>query len=477
MQKTAQKRSIINKLKEMSNVGGKAAEKFFDPEFLKVMQSLRKTDDDIRSIVAGKTIDSGSVGKDAVSLKQLLKEAKSNFNKREYMATVADLSRFNNKMKEIVNAIHTLNLNVDAIHGRFLFKGLQDTDSERFEHLRQLSKEYEEEKTKKAAAELNQYFVKEANILDWWHNIRTPRGRALAAWEKRYPKIVSKLKEGTLSVLVKAEALYSAVLSALDEMAMYRAQRNVGTKAKKVDDKSKDVKVQEENNKSYFGAAQKITNAYSTFNAAFKTYYSTEVQPWVEKLEIFKEQTAPAAQETVEKQQELEIEPGSGYKINPATVGIPTAEELKQSVDEAPDTARQNVPTGAPTATPVVQVQAPAAQVQTPTVTTVPAVTQQTPVNAPEVVVRKVKTPNPAAASRVQEGVDEAARKAQEAAAKFKAMQPKQTHVKFYETLESMSNESPIILANYITKYAKSIQLTDLETSIKLFNISKSIKG
>jgi len=50
-------------------------------------------------------------------------------------------------------------------------------------------------------------------------------------------------------------------------------------------------------------------------------------------------------------------------------------------------------------------------------------------------------------------------------------------HKRFYESLQSLSNEEPIILVNYISKYAKYIQNTDLETAIKLFNIVKDIRG
>ena len=293
MQKTAQERGFINKLREMTNISGRAAEKFFDPEFRKIMESLKETDNNIRSIAAGKSIDDGSVGKDHVSLKQLLKEAKSNFNKKEYMAAVADLSRFNNKMKEIVLSIHTLDADVNAIHGKFLFQGLQNSDKEedkaRFEHLRQLHKEYEESKAKKARLELQQLFIKEAGIGDWLYSVTNRRGKALSFWEKRYPKLVGKLKSDTLGILNKSNALFNLTIISLDEMAKHRAQRNVGSKEKEQKVDKNKVKVQEESNKSYFGAASKIVHAHNTYNAAFIAYYETAVLPYVEKYKIFQE--------------------------------------------------------------------------------------------------------------------------------------------------------------------------------------------
>jgi hypothetical protein len=53
----------------------------------------------------------------------------------------------------------------------------------------------------------------------------------------------------------------------------------------------------------------------------------------------------------------------------------------------------------------------------------------------------------------------------------------KGAHTKFYTTLESLSSESPVLLAAYIAKYARAIQATDPSTSIQLFKIAKNIKG
>jgi hypothetical protein len=50
-------------------------------------------------------------------------------------------------------------------------------------------------------------------------------------------------------------------------------------------------------------------------------------------------------------------------------------------------------------------------------------------------------------------------------------------HRKFFESLQTLSNESPIILAGYIAKYAKAIEKTDPVVALKLFNVVKSIRG
>ena len=51
-----------------------------------------------------------------------------------------------------------------------------------------------------------------------------------------------------------------------------------------------------------------------------------------------------------------------------------------------------------------------------------------------------------------------------------------ETHKKFYEALQKMSNESPSIIASFIKKYALNIQYTDLSTAVQLLKVANSIK-
>src|ERR1700722_8619283 len=119
MQKIAQRRGILNKLREMTNVSGVAAEKFFNPQFQEVMENLRQVDDNIRSIVSGQSIDSGDPGKDPTSLKKLIQSAKSNLNRREYMTAVAELGRFHKKLFDMITEIGNLHSKVDEVHHQF----------------------------------------------------------------------------------------------------------------------------------------------------------------------------------------------------------------------------------------------------------------------------------------------------------------------------------------------------------------------
>lgn len=429
MQKTAQKRSILNRLREMTNVSGIAAEKFFNPEFQKVMESLRAKDDTIRSIVAGEAIGDGDPGNDAVSLKSLLKTIKSNINRREYMSAVADLGRFHKKAFDIVQEISSLNVDVDAVHHEFLFKDLGD------EH-----KKYLHDMKTRFAHSQKESFVKEASIMDFFYNIGTKRGRALAAWEKRYPKQVGKLKKDTATLLSKSEALMDVILSSLKEMASARSIRNVD---------------------AYVKAASKISEKYTGYDQLFRTFYNDNVKGFLEKIELVSP-TAPAPNAKELGQQNLPV-----GKI-PDTVDMPktTPQGPAPGVFQTPTTApmmQQQVDHGSLPYSPTVlspdkrNLVPPAL----PRIQTIPY-EGLTPVDT-------IPSPPPPM-SDAPEGEFKSDQVAKE-------MWGKKSHNKFLQSLEALSQENPLIVASYITTYAHSIKRTDPNTSTKLLKLAKNIKG
>lgn len=89
-------RGIFNKLEEMTNLSGlRENTPFLKQKGLKeVMDILRKADDNIRSIVVGKSIGESNIELDGTSLKHLITEAKKNINRREYIIAISFLGRF-----------------------------------------------------------------------------------------------------------------------------------------------------------------------------------------------------------------------------------------------------------------------------------------------------------------------------------------------------------------------------------------------
>jgi hypothetical protein len=437
MQKTAQKRSILNKLREMSNVSGIAAEKFFNPQFQKVMESLRAKDDQIRSIVSGVAIGDGDPGPDPVSLKDLIKSAKSNLNRREYMSAISDLGRFHKKIFDVSQEIKTLSLDIDSVHHEFLFKDLGD---EQKKHLQDL-------KTRFANDQKNS-IIKEASIMDFFYNIGTKRGRALAAWEKRYPKQVGKLKKDTFDLLKNSEKVLSEILSSLKEMASARSTRNV------------DV---------YVKFCKKITDKYESYDSLFKSYYTDNVKGFLEKVEL----VAPTAKVENSKElgkQEVPVEgpkPPNGPSSGPDTIrDVPSLMAPDPSIP-IPLVVQKSPTSVSPTGPTMLSLDQPLPP--PPAIPTEPATAPSTIPSPPPSMSETIPSPPPTMTQPPESGF-----KSDDLA---KQMWGKSAHEKFFDSLKTLSNEEPIILKSYIAKYAKSIQLIDPTVSIQLFNIAKNIKG
>jgi hypothetical protein len=174
---------------------------------------------------------------------------------------------FHKKMQNIVNDIDKFFVDVNKIHHKFLFEGVDD---EKIKRLR-------EHMEPKAASMIADQLLKEAGLVDFLMNIGTKRGRGLAAWEKKYPKETKALRDGGTKLLDSAEALLSNTISVMKEMATARATR-------RPDD--------------YMDAANKIKADFNKFDSGdrgFKSYYQTAIMPWMKiKDEMEKEQAKAA---------------------------------------------------------------------------------------------------------------------------------------------------------------------------------------
>jgi hypothetical protein len=453
MQKTAQKRSVLNRLREMSNVSGIAAEKFFNPQFQEVMENLRAIDASIRAIVTGQEIegadpDPGNTG-DSHSLKDLLKSSKSSFNRREYMTAVADLGRFHKKFFDIVQQVGKLHNKVNEVHHQFLF---QDLDEDRKKQLHDLKSRF--------ATEQRMALVKEASIMDFFYNIGTKRGRALAFYEKRYPKEVNRLKKETNNLLSKSESMLATLLSSLKEMASARATRNVD---------------------KYMTAAAKITKGYENYDKLFKDYYTVNVKGFLEKIELIAP-TKTVSEEGLGKTEiptkeapELDLPPPSTGVVTPGSGGVPPSDPTRPSsefghisVPGSPSIDLKNpqfpsdprLPSNMGPQVPAIPTPADTEPQLTP-----PSMESSQPPSGPAAV-------SPPAVGRTMLGVAPQANPPRPGTIPYTS-----AHNNFMESLISLSKEDPIILSSYIKKYAQSIQGQDPEVAIKLFQIAKSIRG
>lgn len=437
MDKIAQKR-YLSKLREMTNISGARAEEFFSPQFKDVMDKLREIDDNVRSIISGQAIDQGDPGPDPYSAKKLLQDAKMFLNRREYMRAVTSLGEFHKHLAEVVQQINQLDDKVNEVHHQFLFP---DEDKDHRQLLRSLKE--------RLAAEQAQ-LRKEASISDFLHNLINPRGKAMAFYEKRYPRQVAQLKRDATTLLAKSEALLSQILAQLKEMAAARATRNVD---------------------KYVSAAGKIKKGYESYHKLFQTFYNDNVKQY-ENFFMKSPEAAPDSGEvptvktpgateeeipfdlTQEKAPDTEESPQTKVLV-PSSPGSAPPSPIAQTIPAQP--LAPHGP-GEPFGT---------APSFTPGVLTPPRLpTNIGPYGTPGAWQRDT-TPAPP-----PEGMSE-----RPPAEERVTLPPMLAHRQFLTTLESLSGEGPSMLAAFIRKYARSIQNSDPKASAQLFKVAGRIRS
>lgn len=481
LNKQAQRRKkLLEKLTEKSDMNSADVGKFFSPELKRVMGLLKDADDSIRSILSGEKVGTAPSPDDKVSLKDLLKSAKSNFNRREYMASAAELGRFHKKMFDAVKIINTFDLGVNRIHHDFLFQGLNSKQKENIQKLRSHMS------TKAEIA--NFYFIKEAGIMDFFYNLGTQRGRALAAWEKKYPKVAQELKNGLENLLDKAESTLAITLSSLKDMVNFRKNQSID---------------------EYVDTAKEIVKTFNKFDDGkdgFKSFYSSVIKPYLdkqdeyEKLEI--KPTLPVGDENSPEVLIDQVLPPSTPKA-PDTIPTPPnsdmlknlLQENRSGISSAPITPvlpvnhfTTNVSPNGLTL-PIHQTRTlPIAHQNTnqPRTQTIPYLGQPPQVAIPpngkipsfpsEAPDTKPSSTIPISSSDILPDTtpspsgEKTNFKSDQLA---KEMWGKNSH--FINSLQSLSQESPQILGKYISKYAKSIQSNNQELAVELFNLVKRI--
>lgn len=268
MDKTAQKRQIglLNKLREDTDIPGKLTEKV-SPEFASLMEKLRTIDNEVRELAIS--------DENGGTLKSLLKVAKSNFNRREYVNTVIYLGKFHEKLQEIKDKFGSLQKDLTKAHNEFLFGDL-DPDQKDFLMKKMPGKFAPKSKEKKASyADL---IVKEAGVSDIWHNMTTERGKALKAWEKRFPQFAKTLKKETEKMINRSEVMFQVLTSTLKTLAAERANRRL---------------------EEYVKNAEGFSKKYEQYDDFFNEYYNSNVSRLIETQKSIDSDVASKIEEAI----------------------------------------------------------------------------------------------------------------------------------------------------------------------------------
>jgi len=284
MEKTAQKLRRRTKIREWWNKPKEALIGAVSPEFATLMDSLRNTDDGIRE--------------DAAELKNLIKLAKTNFNRREYMTALTFLGRFHAQLEAITNKLDALAAEVNIKHHQFLFG---DMEPENIDYiLKTLGPKFEKRKS-----------VKKASLSDWWHNLTDERGKTMKAWEKRFPRETKELKRQLGKMIIRSESLFSNLVDTFKTLGSFRATRKL---------------------EEYLQTAAKFKQKYSAYDNAFADFYNSSVGKFVESQRKEMEEKAMGAQK-----QELPEAQVPSLIVPPATPEKNKAPEQEQKQIAVPD--------------------------------------------------------------------------------------------------------------------------------------------
>ena len=490
MQKTAQKMRWRDTVRETLDPAG-GLEEYFDPEFKDIMEHLRQVDNQVRAQILGKEVgnvspvdaDGNALMADNIpSMKELLKSASSNLDNYEYMKVVVDISRFDERMASVSQMLEQLDAKMDKVQLRFLF----DDDNEEYSgQLRSLREKFEKQQKAKEVSSSRKYeLVVEAGFIDFFKNIGNDRRKALYHWEQRYPKRVKILKGDTKKLIFKANSLFDQVLKTLKAMSAARAAREV--------DKYNEI-------------SAKIISGYKSFHEYFVQYYDKNVRKFLEKYwaDSKEMKSSEMAEQEVEPEKKEEISTPATVPGMPAEMaGTPGGFIMGEGLPPAQYTDKSLAPGGnSPIPTPPIQ--RPSAPSAAPNVAPVPGqnITPTVPMSTTETIQRQVpvepsmvEDPELRAllAGGAKEPVIERLRRRRQhqpidvpaGQVSFKPGEfgarplspPGRVVAEFINTLQSMSNESPIILKNYINKYASTIKLSNPDTYKKLMVIVNAIE-
>lgn len=236
MEKKSQDRSIWNKYitEPLNETFSDRAKKFVSPKYEDTLNELIQTDDSIRE--------------EAVELKSLIKSARSNFSRREYILCVVDLGKFHEHLDNIINTLKEFRNHLTGEHEEFLFEGLEP------DQLEYLSENLHNRFTKNP--KLNRLAEKTENFTI----IAQDRSKGLKLLEKGFGKDLKDFKKATESLLNKSEGIFTKFISAFRNLDRGRSKRDLSL---------------------YDVTASRLLKDYEVYNILFKSYYVKHILPFI----------------------------------------------------------------------------------------------------------------------------------------------------------------------------------------------------
>lgn len=468
MQKTAQERGFLSNLNEkLSPI--QDVKKKLSPEFRQVMENLVERDEKARKL---------ALDEYGVSLKQLAENAKTFCDKKDYMRAFSNIAQFHDIVVEIINEWSGVQDMMQESYHKYLLEDIDDETKEKLITFR--------DKFKPKAANYKTYgFTKNALFDELWEKIKHKmhKHQLNKEFEKAYKEFVNQTK----------------IMSA----TVVNLQRSLSRTFKQLNGFRNNGKPQE-----YIKETLAFKKVFEKFSAQFNKYYMTHVKPIVDKLALDRSTILPE-QVKPEQKKALPVAPAK-QEIKPAE--LPQVPDLEVSRPTLPMADRSTLPMLQEKRTTMPGEPLPNAFVESkrPTIELseddpdVEIISEQKPKEAP-------KPPSEPQKKAEEEIKHDFSKEGQELYRKIIKINDKEhfefyhkpskndaakkvivgqymklknslsnynddliiknSHKNFFSNLEKLSNESPILVAKFIYKYAQLIEKTDQKTSNKLKQI------
>lgn len=266
MQKIAQERSFLTKIKENLNLKGINLER--DSDFKSLMIKLRQTDDSYRSVMSGKQIisnESGTLLEAAfplsnVSLKELVKNIKKYYKEKDFLNFNENLKKFNDQVTQAKNCLEYFSYDISLFEKQLLSKNIE--------------------------ANVKYYFLKSQNTITLFNKQQLIKNSIFESESqkkfqdllKKFPKKFNKLNLEMKSIVDKSQRLLDAMINSADKFSTFRAYRQA---------------------EPYSLECKKIISQINSFNNSFDKFYSSNLEQILSKEdESFLERKIKETEET-----------------------------------------------------------------------------------------------------------------------------------------------------------------------------------
>lgn len=249
MEKTAQERGLLNRLREKTNITGKILESL-NPEFSAMMERLRSTDEKVRE--------------QAQDVKPAIRSINSLVRQRDYLSAATQMAAFHERCRYLVAELDRFKKSVNLKHYQFLLDQFDDTSKEQLFGYNpnseiNLDEGAADDDLTSTAGLKDMWFKFTDPLEDTVSNLTKQKNIAMKALEKRFSiSFLKDLKKDSIMMADRSTRFASLLLSTLKRLASALATRHV-------DD--------------YIRYSDDLVKRFNEYHKLFVAYYNKDIVP------------------------------------------------------------------------------------------------------------------------------------------------------------------------------------------------------